>query len=141
MIRHFVEVKRRELGFPSAPAIVPGALVRLPEYDWPGNVRELENVVERELIRTGGEPLRFEIGPTAASREGAPAQHRGLVRLDEAMAALIQAVLAMTGGKIHGPGGSAELLGIHENTLRNRMDRLGLVYGRRARMLRRPANS
>ncbi len=142
LIRHFVEVKRRELGFPSAPAIVPGALVRLQEYDWPGNVRELENVVERELIRTGGEPLRFEeIGPTAASREGAPAQHRGPVRLDEAMAAHIQAVLAMTGGKIHGPGGAAELLGIHENTLRNRMDRLGLVYGRRARMLRPPASS
>ena len=28
---------------------------------------------------------------------------------------------------------AAELLGVHENTLRNRMDRLGIVYGRRAR--------
>ena len=140
LIRHFVEVKRRELGFPSAPAIVPGALVRLQEYDWPGNVRELENVVEREIIRAGGAPLRFEeIGPAAGSRKEAPAERRGPVRLDDAMAAHIESVLAMTGGKIHGPGGAAELLGVHENTLRNRMDRLGLVYGRRARMLRRPA--
>jgi transcriptional regulator with GAF, ATPase, and Fis domain len=141
LVRHFVEVKRRELGLPSAPAIVPGALARLQEYDWPGNVRELENLVEREIIRSGGAPLRFdEIGPTPEPRDEAPAPRRRPVRLDDVIVAHIESVLAMTGGKIHGPGGAAALLGVHENTLRTRMDRLGVVYGRRARASPRRAH-
>jgi transcriptional regulator with GAF, ATPase, and Fis domain len=140
LVRHFVEVKRRDLGLPSAPELAPGALARLQQYDWPGNVRELENVVERELIRHGGAPapLRFpEIGATAP--EGAPsgAERREAMRLDDVVAAHIERVLDLTGGKIHGPGGAAELLGVNENTLRNRMDRLGVVYGRQARRSRR----
>jgi transcriptional regulator with GAF, ATPase, and Fis domain len=140
LVRHLVEAKRRDLGFPSAPEIAPGALERLEQYDWPGNVRELENVVERELIRHGGEPapLRFpEIGATPPARARSRPEPRGPVRLDEAMAAHIERVLETTGGKIHGPGGAAELLGVNENTLRNRMDRLGVIYGRRARRSRR----
>ncbi len=37
----------------------------------------------------------------------------------------------MTKGKIYGPEGAAELMGIHPNTLRNRMNKLGISYGRR----------
>jgi transcriptional regulator with GAF, ATPase, and Fis domain len=140
LVRHFVEVKRRELGLATAPAIAPGALVRLQDYDWPGNVRELENLVEREMIRSGDAPLRFaEIAPAGTPRAGPSAERPAPVRLDEAMAAHIEGVLARTGGKIHGPGGAAALLGVNENTLRNRMDRLGIVYGRRARSARRRA--
>jgi hydrogenase-4 transcriptional activator len=40
-------------------------------------------------------------------------------------------VLKMTNGKIHGPGGAAELLGINPNTLRGRMGKLGIMYGRK----------
>jgi transcriptional regulator with GAF, ATPase, and Fis domain len=134
LVRHFVEVKRRELGLVAEPVIAPGALVRLQEYGWPGNVRELENLVEREMIRSGDAPLRFEeIGGPGAPPAGPAAERRGPIRLDEVMAAHIEEVLAMTGGRIHGPSGAAALLGVHENTLRNRMDRLGVVYGRRAR--------
>jgi hydrogenase-4 transcriptional activator len=53
------------------------------------------------------------------------------------MAAHIESVLATAGGKIHGPGGAAELLGVNENTLRNRMDRLRIPYRRRGRATRR----
>lgn len=138
LVRHFVEVKKRELGLASAPAIAPGALVRLQEYAWPGNVRELENVVERELIRSGEGPLRFdEVGAATVPRDQAGVARLGPVRLDEAMAAHIASVLATAGGKIHGPGGAAELLGVNENTLRNRMDRLRIPYRRRSRTTRR----
>jgi transcriptional regulator with GAF, ATPase, and Fis domain len=44
----------------------------------------------------------------------------------------IRQALEMTGGKINGPGGAAQILGIHPNTLRNRMNRLGIPYGRRS---------
>jgi transcriptional regulator with GAF, ATPase, and Fis domain len=38
----------------------------------------------------------------------------------------IRRVLEMTSGRISGPGGAAELLGLKPTTLRSRMERLGL---------------
>jgi hypothetical protein len=34
----------------------------------------------------------------------------------------------MTGGKIHGPGGAGELLGVNPSTLRYRMEKLGIPF-------------
>jgi len=118
------------------PAIAPGALDRLVHYGWRGNVRELENLVERELIRHGRErQLMFNsLLPDPAGAEDSPARESGSLpsplKLDEAMALHIQKVMKMTKGKIHGPGGAAELLGVNPNTLRGRMSRLGIRYGR-----------
>ena len=39
----------------------------------------------------------------------------------------------MTEGKIQGKNGAAALLGIHPNTLRNRMIKLDIPYGRKAK--------
>ncbi|HUL10679.1 MAG TPA: helix-turn-helix domain-containing protein [Methylococcaceae bacterium] len=36
------------------------------------------------------------------------------------------------GGKINGPSGAAQLLGLHPNTLRKRMNKLGIPYGRKS---------
>jgi hypothetical protein len=95
----------------------------------------LENLVERELIRHRGGQLRFdtllpgerggETQPVAEGKGGGP------INLDEAMSLHIGKVLKMTKGKIHGPGGAAELLGINPNTLRGRMGKLGIMYGRK----------
>jgi len=134
LTRHFVALKCRELGIADPPAIAPGALERLMNYGWPGNVRELENLVERELIRHRGGQLRFEFllpgdkgGETQPVTEG---KDGGPLNLDEAMSLHIGRVLKMTRGKIHGSGGAAELLGINPNTLRGRMSKLGIRYGR-----------
>ncbi|HEX9078922.1 MAG TPA: sigma 54-interacting transcriptional regulator [Desulfuromonadaceae bacterium] len=140
LTRHFVTVKSRELGIAVPPSIAPGALLRLMEYDWPGNVRELENLVERELIRHRGGALTFETvlpreeGKTKAAAAGGARPHLPL-KLDEAMAAHMSEVLALAKGKIHGPGGAAELLGMNPNTLRWRLDKLGIGYRRRDRKI------
>jgi DNA-binding NtrC family response regulator len=116
----------------------PEAMQLLMEYNWPGNVRELENLVERELIRRREGPLTFDAilpqgeeitkdVPTAGARSHLP------LNLDEAMAAHIREVLKLAEGKIHGPGGAAELLGMNPNTLRWRLDKLGISYRRRDR--------
>lgn len=138
LTRHFVAVKSREFGMGMPPAIAPGALMRLLEYDWPGNVRELENVVERELIRNRGGQLTFESiqlnekGKTKAVAARGCGHHLPM-NLDEAMSAHISEVLTVAKGKIHGPGGAAELLGMKPNTLRWRLDKLGISYRRRDR--------
>jgi transcriptional regulator with GAF, ATPase, and Fis domain len=51
--------------------------------------------------------------------------------LDDAQRWAIRAALETTGGKVEGAGGAAELLNIHPSTLRARMRKLGLAFGRR----------
>ena len=49
--------------------------------------------------------------------------------MDAVMRNHIEAVLKETGGKVNGADGAAALLGIHPNTLRHRMRKLGIAYG------------
>jgi DNA-binding NtrC family response regulator len=114
--------------------LAPGAIDRLTAYDWPGNVRELENLVERALILSQGAPLAFEnlcrmktgADPITASLE------TETLKLDALVSDHIRRVLTMTKGRVHGKGGAAELLGMHPSTLRYRMNRLGIPYGRKS---------
>ena len=136
LTRAFVFQKSRELRIAVPPAIAPGALERLMNYDWPGNVRELENLVERELIRHRGGQLHFDtLLPPDREDEAVSRQEANEVALplplDEAMTRHIENVLKITKGKVHGPGGAAELLAIKPNTLRARMDKLGIRFGRK----------
>jgi DNA-binding NtrC family response regulator len=106
-------------------------------HNWPGNVRELENIVERELIRYRGRQLQFEtLHPSEKRAEPGhlrPAQDYSPRTLDETMALHIAKTLDLAGGRISGPGGAAERLGINPSTLRARMNKLGITYGRRNR--------
>lgn len=130
LTRQFVEAKSKELGVP-VPAIAPGALELLVQYEWPGNVRELQNVVEREIIRCRGKTLTFDLlprkeMPTPASPQIEIGERPMLLKLDQAMARHIENVLLITKGKISGPAGAAELLGVKPTTLRSRMEKLGI---------------
>jgi transcriptional regulator with GAF, ATPase, and Fis domain len=49
------------------------------------------------------------------------------------MAQQIQLALTMANGKIQGAGGAAELLSINPNTLRKKMRKLGIDFGRKAK--------
>lgn len=134
--RHFVTRKCQELGIADPPAIAPGALHRLTDYPWPGNVRELENLVERELIRYRGGHLVFDSLLPVDSRKTTNDRHEEIgpdtpLNLDAIVSQHITKILKMTNGKIHGNGGAAELLGVEPNTLRARMDKLGINYRRK----------
>ena len=99
------------------------SLERLQAYDWPGNVRELKNLIERAvLLSTDTYLLLPEFGAEPASET---------LRDDMTLAELerqhILQTLGRTGGKIDGRGGAAERLGLHHNTLRSRMKKLGIV--------------
>jgi DNA-binding NtrC family response regulator len=131
LTRHLVQTKNKELGLSATPSIAPGALARLMKYDWPGNVRELQNVVERELILYRGGTLNFESLASdiiPKEKKPSPAQEQGIqqFKLDEAMALHIGKIIEYTNGRINGPGGAAELLGINPSTLRSRMSKLGV---------------
>ena len=87
------------------------------------------------MILHRGEPLRFDDLGASFSKApktyvaGAPdGPSLDVLELDVVTATHIQQVLGMTGGKIHGPGGAGELLGVNPNTLRYRMKKLGIPF-------------
>jgi len=134
LVQHFVERKAGELNLGETPRLAPGAIDKLTAYAWPGNVRELENLIERAMILHRGRELRFDdLGASGVVTPGVPPSvEDDLLDLDAVTARHITRVLAATGGKIHGPGGAGELLGVNPNTLRSKMRRLGIPFGRQS---------
>ncbi|MDT8419036.1 MAG: sigma 54-interacting transcriptional regulator [Desulfuromonadales bacterium] len=154
LVRHFVQKISREMGLRNPPEIADGALEQLKRYSWPGNVREVENVVERALIQSRGRTLKIDplyfasrleapddqlnagnacIFPCLGAQtcDGGPQNTDGIiVRLDDAISKHIKDVLRMCKGKVNGAGGAAELLGVNPSTLRNKMNKLGIEYGK-----------
>jgi transcriptional regulator with GAF, ATPase, and Fis domain len=134
LVQHFIDRKAKELKTAAIPILDDGAIDTLMAYDWPGNVRELENVIERAMIIHRGRPLRFDdlglspVEKAAAGTSSVPEEET--LQLDAIVKSHIQHVLELTGGKIHGPGGAGELLGVNPNTLRYKMKKLGFAFGK-----------
>lgn len=136
LVQYFIQSKAVDLKLKDKPKLAPDAIDRLLAYDWPGNVRELENTIERALIqhRAGG-LLSFEaMLPLPAQDKGLQFQGGAepLPSLGELNARHIRMALEKAGGKIYGPGGAAQILDINPNTLRKRMNKLGIAYGRKS---------
>jgi transcriptional regulator with GAF, ATPase, and Fis domain len=133
LVQHFIRKKSQEMKLTGIPMLAPGAIDRLMAYHWPGNVRELENAVERALILSRGEPLTFfDLQPSGSqdTRHIPAVSEDEPLNLDEAMTRHIRRVLQMTGGRVEGERGAAKLLGVNPSTLRNRMHKLGILFGR-----------
>jgi PAS domain S-box-containing protein len=133
LVQHFAQHYAQQRG--KRIDEIPAQLMRrLQTYDWPGNVRELQNVIERAVLTSTGdvlklaEPLQNAAIDTAA--DAANEFGEGLRTLDQVERRYIERVLASTRGKISGTGGAAEVLGLHANTLRYRMKKLGIPVGR-----------
>jgi transcriptional regulator with GAF, ATPase, and Fis domain len=111
-------------------------LEQLQNYDWPGNVRELQNVIERAVIASRSGSLRLDLPDAAKSGASEQATDRSgsyedsEVIPDKEMSRRVRdnmvAALKRSGGRIYGPGGAAQLLGIRPSTLNTRVKKLGL---------------
>jgi formate hydrogenlyase transcriptional activator len=93
----------------------------LQNYNWPGNIRELRNVVERSMILTQGPELRLII----PASDGAEV-FKGPRLLRELEKKHVLEVLQSTSGKVYGPRGAAQALGLKPSTLYSLMERLGI---------------
>jgi formate hydrogenlyase transcriptional activator len=109
-------------------------LERLVAYAWPGNIRELENIMERSVILSSGMLLEVsqDMLPTDAFviADGSPAKPtivKSSTDLDSVQREHIVAALEQTKWVIEGPRGAAQILGLHPNTLRSRMKKLGIT--------------
>jgi transcriptional regulator with GAF, ATPase, and Fis domain len=104
--------------------IDPGTMRRLMAYPWPGNVRELQNVLERAVILATG--LTLVVDPDVLGQPGADPAGKPSAALEDVERDHILAVLRQTKWVIDGPRGAAAVLGLHPNTLRSRLKKLGL---------------
>jgi formate hydrogenlyase transcriptional activator len=105
----------------SASEIPARTLRTLEAHDWPGNVRELQNVIERAVIVSEGEELVIDpawlvsSAPVETSRTWA-----------EQEKARILTALRAANGRVYGPGGAAQRLGLKPTTLYGKMRKHGL---------------
>ena len=122
------------------------SMENLVNYPWPGNVRELQNVIERAIIVSADPTLRLDrdLMPVATAAKGMEAPKadspedreanlkspKPLLTLDEVERNHIFAALQHAGGVVDGPKGAAKILNLHPNTLRHRMDKLGIKRSR-----------
>ncbi|MGO9061885.1 MAG: sigma-54 interaction domain-containing protein [Candidatus Binataceae bacterium] len=124
LVWYFIAKSQSRLGknIKTVPKKVIGTLMN---YAWPGNVRELENVVERAIIMSSGTALALD----EPLGNGIPVSGRatsGEDSLAQAERAHIVRVLESCNWKVKGKGNAAERLGLHPNTLRYRIQKLGI---------------
>jgi two-component system nitrogen regulation response regulator GlnG len=147
LVEFFVQRAHEELGVP-ARGCTGEALALLKQYDWPGNVRELENTIQRAALLSPDQFLTPADFP-ALLAEGARNENSGslesliagklkgsLAQMDvneldnlydmvlhQMERPLIQIILEKTrGNQVR----AAEILGINRNTLRKKIQTLGI---------------
>jgi formate hydrogenlyase transcriptional activator len=100
------------------------AMDALVNCDWPGNIRELQNFLERAVILTRGQELNVPISelqrPRIRIETGEVSSFHAVER--EA----ILSALRLSKGRLSGPGGAVESLGLKRTTLQNKMRRLNI---------------
>jgi PAS domain S-box-containing protein len=126
LARAFAERFAARLGRALAP-LTPEGLQKLRRYEWPGNVRELQNVIERAVITAREGRLNLERAlPEAPAADPGPSRVLTIAELEALERRSIEAALEGAGGKVSGPGGAAERLGVPASTLSSRMKALGI---------------
>jgi len=124
-------------------AVSKETMDRLVGYAWPGNIRELQNIVERGVVLSPGPTL--ELGPELLPSTGpgveegtrgrpipavlaapAPASAGLDAVLEDVERSHILSALKQAGWVIEGARGAAKILKLHPNTLRSRMEKLGI---------------
>lgn len=121
LVIHFIAKFSTKLG-KRFDGVSHATMDRLRTYSWPGNIRELENVIERATILANGPMLQIDdaflhVGPAPSHREGT---------MEEVERAHILHVLQEANWVIEGKQGAATRLDLHPNTLRSRMNKLGI---------------
>ena len=98
--------------------------IALGRYRWPGNIRELKNILERAVLLSGDNQLEINLPAEVRGEEYHP--FADSPSLEEVQRRYIRDVLRRTAGKIAGPGGAAEILGMKRTSLYARMRTLGM---------------
>ena len=91
-------------------------------YDWPGNVRELENVIERAVILSRGQPVQTAHLPPSVRDKAAVADNSGVRIPGSSMAAIERVAILKTLASVNGSTSkAADILGISVRKIQYRL--------------------
>ena len=137
---YFIRRISKRYGISMIPRLSEEALVFAKSWPWPGNVRELRNVMERAVL--SGEPIirrldvslepvhKSTIEPNQGSIAPLISAEDSLPSFEEMQRRYFKALLTQTQGRISGKSGAADIAGMHPNTLRSRLEKLGITIER-----------
>lgn len=124
LAEYYVNKISAKNGIPAA-IISEAAMDDLMTNDWPGNIRELINVLERSVIHSSNGIINH-IQTTNRKRNKIQNEFK-IVSLEEMERQYIKKILEMCNWKISGKNSASEILEIKANTLRSRMERIGVM--------------
>ena len=122
---HFIKKYSRNAGRKEM-SLSSKAMKELMSYDWPGNVRELEHLLERSVLLTTGNVIKEIDLPVIYKKHSVKEEKDYSKTLAEMEREYIVEVLKRCNGKVYGPGGAAEVLGLRVSTLNSRIKKLGI---------------
>ncbi|HEY4310656.1 MAG TPA: sigma 54-interacting transcriptional regulator [Pirellulales bacterium] len=137
LAKYFLERACGEMRRPVPPLSIE-SVNQLSGYPWPGNVRELQNVIERAVINANDGAIDFDGLLNQESRvtqssvtmpKGSAKQKRVVLSRRELLQIEkenLEGALVAANGKVYGPRGAAELLGMRPTTLASRLRKLGI---------------
>lgn len=139
LAQHFLEQTCQDFGR-DLLTLTRAQAEHLRAYPWPGNIRELKNVIERAVILSQGKVLRLDLSMPGLEPEGgesvAQELETAIVMTEQQIKDLqktnIIKALKVSGWRVSGKGGAAELLGVRPTTLADRL---------RTYKIKRPARS
>jgi len=126
LANHFLKVYAAKTGR-SLTGFSENVLKIMQDYGWPGNVRELEHVVERSVLIATGSVIEALILPGDQRKTSMNNSTLDIKTMEENEREHIIAALNSRNWKIHGPGGTAELLAMNGSTLNSRIKKLGIT--------------
>jgi two-component system NtrC family response regulator/two-component system response regulator HydG len=106
----------------AAPDTSTDALHALYAYDWPGNVRELENVAERAVILSRGQPIQATHLPSTVRHQAAALESTSLRIPGSTLAEIEKTAILKTLAAVGGSSTrAAKMLGISARKIQYRL--------------------
>ena len=128
LMQYFIHENVEKYHLPYTPNLTPKAIEEAYQWHWPGNVRELKNVCLRASL--AGNPIidKLPLTPrilvTPQRKENTQIKYSNF---EDMQKEYFQKILEHCHNKISGPNSVARITGIHPNTLRSRLQKLGLL--------------
>lgn len=126
LAKHFAGRSAKNSG-KSISRISGSVIKQLCSYPWPGNVRELEHQMERSVLMANGSTIQNIDLPAMDGRtvsKPVPALYDKTHAENEKD--YIIHILNKCNGKVYGPGGAAQILGLKVGTLNSKIKKLGI---------------